>query len=510
MNFFRLGKIDKSDRGAPEKLADLGSKKADGRSIEAAGGASTSSQQTASETQPLVREKEKHDKKKKSKHTDDTDASGVGGAESSTAVPGSLAAGGATRNMDHPVGLSVNDFISKTKNQQRQGLKPSGPELIAYARYLGIDPVADHDLLWIAVEALEAPLPSEWTEHFDHNDRVFYYNATVRVSSWTHPLEHMYRETYKSIVNYRNTNMVSLERVNKLNLLKQEVKQMEMDINKEISQWTEHADEQGNRFYFNREDRLSTWTDPRPAKWQILQLRRKMLQVLGDGAGASSGLVGECKAAAESKEAIESKADLGSRFAPLVGSNDPEDSAAFMRPKGGGGPDATAQHLEASPATTPPISDSDHEDDRRRKKKKKKHKKEKHREAEKPQISAGLSSNATAPPPMLGQNLRSSASEPVVGGGKPLLGNMDDARSMTQQSLSKTPFDLSEGAGGLSTVGRAHVKVGIRLNPIAVGGVEGVHRQLPQLGLLDSPGKGTDLGTPKGVRSSASVSALQP
>lgn len=28
-------------------------------------------------------------------------------------------------------GLSVNDFISKTKTQQRQGLKPSGPELIA-------------------------------------------------------------------------------------------------------------------------------------------------------------------------------------------------------------------------------------------------------------------------------------------------------------------------------------------------------------------------------------------
>ena len=27
------------------------------------------------------------------------------------------------------------------------------PALLRYARYLGIDPVADHDLLWIAVEA---------------------------------------------------------------------------------------------------------------------------------------------------------------------------------------------------------------------------------------------------------------------------------------------------------------------------------------------------------------------
>merc|ERR1711918_268187 len=131
-------------------------------------------------------------------------------------------------------GPSVNDFISKTKSQQRQGLKPSGPELIAYARYLGIDPVADHDLLWIAVEALEAPLPSDWTEHFDSNDRVFYYNATMRVSSWTHPLEHIYRETYKTIVTFRNSNMTAQERQDKLHSLQMDVKQMELDVHKEI------------------------------------------------------------------------------------------------------------------------------------------------------------------------------------------------------------------------------------------------------------------------------------
>jgi len=535
MVFFRFNKIDKGDRGAADKLEELGSKKADGRSTEAAGGGSTSSQQTASETEPLIREKEKHEKKKKSKHTDDSEPSGIaGGADSSTAVPGSLAAGGATRCLDHPLGLSVNDFISKTKNQQRQGLKPSGPELIAYARYLGIDPVADHDLLWIAVEALEAPLPSEWTEHFDHNDRVFYYNASVRVSSWTHPLEHIYRETYKSIVNYRNANMSSQERVDKLSQLKQEVKQMETDVQKEIAQWTEHADEQGNRFYFNREERQSTWTDPRPAKCQILHLRMKTLRLLDTGSGASSGLVGECKVAAESKEASESKADVGSRFAPLVGSNDLEAPGAFKRPKVGGARvaaegygfsslaasnqsgraetlDTTAQDLEASSITAPVTSDSDNEeDDRRRKKKKKKKREKKHREAEKPQISAGPSPNASARPPVLGQNLRGSASEPVVGGGKPLLGNMDDSRSMTQQTLSKSPFDHAEGAAGLSNVGRVHVKAGIRLDPIVVDGVEGVHRQMPQLGLLESPGNGMDLGTPKGVRSSASVPALQP
>ena len=38
-------------------------------------------------------------------------------------------------------------------------------DVIEFAKYLGMDPAADRDLLWIAQEALNAPLPSEWTEH---------------------------------------------------------------------------------------------------------------------------------------------------------------------------------------------------------------------------------------------------------------------------------------------------------------------------------------------------------
>eukprot|EP00913_Durusdinium_trenchii_P004609 g4278.t1 len=79
-----------------------------------------------------------HDERKKREH------------EGGMAKPAAEGRSGAATRVQ--AGLSVNDFISKTKTQQRQGLKPSGPELIAYARYLGIDPVADHDLLWIAVE----------------------------------------------------------------------------------------------------------------------------------------------------------------------------------------------------------------------------------------------------------------------------------------------------------------------------------------------------------------------
>merc|ERR1712087_394516 len=100
----------------------------------------------------------------------------------------------------------------------------------------------------------------------------------------------MYRETYKQIVNFRNGNMSTQERVDKLHQHQLEVKQMENDVHKEIAQWTEHSDEQGNRFYFNREERQSTWTDPRPAKCQILYLKMKMLRLLQSSMGGTQGI----------------------------------------------------------------------------------------------------------------------------------------------------------------------------------------------------------------------------
>merc|ERR1712060_235092 len=98
-----------------------------------------------------------------------------------------------------------------------------------------------------------------------------------------------YRETYKTIVNFRNSNLAPQERSENLHQLQVEIKQLEVDVHKEIAQWSEHTDEQGNRFYFNREERQSTWTDPRPAKCQVLYLRMKMLRLLQSGPAATPG-----------------------------------------------------------------------------------------------------------------------------------------------------------------------------------------------------------------------------
>jgi len=354
---------------------------------------------------------------------------------------GESRSGAATRVQ---AGLSVNDFISKTKNQQRQGLKPSGPELIAYARYLGIDPVADHDLLWIAVEALEAPLPSDWTEHFDSSDRVFYYNASTRVSSWTHPLEHVYRETYKTIVNLRNSNMSAQERGDALSKLQAEVRQMDQETQKEVAKWSEHQDEQGNRFYFNKEERQSTWTDPRPAKCQVLYLKMKMLRLLLSSSAGTPGFVDPSKDASSSRYGI---FGASSEY-----SDSQVKSSKEKKPAAGASDEIIDLSKDADEKTSPRSdqasqngSDSD-SDGKKKKKKKKKDKKEKKSKKLKDDKFAGPDMELGARPPTV--SAAASSSNATV--------------------PSSTEDNPGFGEHG-EAAGKGHVKVkaGIRLEPLS-------------------------------------------
>lgn len=54
------------------------------------------------------------------------------------------------------------------------------PLILQYAGYLGMDPIADSDLLWIAQQAMTAELPAGWTEHADpmSGDSYFHNGST--------------------------------------------------------------------------------------------------------------------------------------------------------------------------------------------------------------------------------------------------------------------------------------------------------------------------------------------
>merc|ERR1712039_416030 len=171
-----------------------------------------------------------------------------------------------------------------------------------------------------------------------------------------------------TIVNFRNSNWGPQERSENLQRLQTEIKQLEIDVHKEIAQWSEHTDEQGNRFYFNREERQSTWTDPRPAKCQILYLRMKMLRLLQSGTNATTGFAPDSKLGAYPNAEFDDPAQKRSKVGGDPKSADPFakglDKNARASPEGG-----------RSGADSDQGSDSDSGEERKAKKKKKKKKK---------------------------------------------------------------------------------------------------------------------------------------
>ena len=68
-------------------------------------------------------------------------------------------------------------------------------EVVHFAKtLLGLDPEVDADLLWIAEEALRAPLPLGWVELEDPKTGVPYYHSTVdNTVTWDHPLDGHYK-----------------------------------------------------------------------------------------------------------------------------------------------------------------------------------------------------------------------------------------------------------------------------------------------------------------------------
>jgi len=413
------------------------------------------------------RERRKKGERRERGLSDDMVGGGGGAAGSGAGASQSRGTGG---DGGRPVAASsVNDFISKTKTQKRKGLKPSGPELIAYARYLGIDPVADHDLLWIAVEALEAPLPSTWSEHFDSNDRVFYYNASTRVSSWTHPLEHVYRETYTTIVNFRNSNMSSAERAAKLQGLQKECEEMDRNVHREISLWTEHQDEQGHRFYFNAQEKQSTWTDPRPAQCHLLYLKMKLVRVLSScaGVGVAGAAAEASRLAPPSLAGTSPRGDLGGKRAK-VGPGTEGSFAGLPREQGGIGSARGSESDGHSAALTGndnecwgDAEDENHHRHHHKKKKEKKHKKRDFIESgdEEKKERSGLNQpsllHSQSEPAVTGQNR--SAAPPPEGMGM-------EGRTLGG-SYPAVPLNFAEGES-LNQVGRTRVKAGIRLAPL--------------------------------------------
>ena len=82
---------------------------------------------------------------------------------------------------------AIEEAAALRQQFRETGVVSVSEEVIAMAEYLGIRVISEPHMLWIARDALKAPLPINWTVQRDSKGRVFFYNHLSNQSRWDHP-----------------------------------------------------------------------------------------------------------------------------------------------------------------------------------------------------------------------------------------------------------------------------------------------------------------------------------
>ncbi|XP_078675227.1 uncharacterized protein LOC144913037 isoform X3 [Branchiostoma floridae x Branchiostoma belcheri] len=90
--------------------------------------------------------------------------------------------------------MMINDQLI-LEEEYDETYEPTEEEIREYAlEVLGLQLPKDQDLLWIAREGINAPLPDDWKPCQDGNGDIYYFNFATGDSVWDHPCDEYYRK----------------------------------------------------------------------------------------------------------------------------------------------------------------------------------------------------------------------------------------------------------------------------------------------------------------------------
>ena len=76
--------------------------------------------------------------------------------------------------------------------------EPTYEEILEYARFIGMDPEVDADLLWVAEQGLKEPLDEEWKPcKTADEEKIYYFNFRTGESVWEHPSDEKFKALYQ-------------------------------------------------------------------------------------------------------------------------------------------------------------------------------------------------------------------------------------------------------------------------------------------------------------------------
>eukprot|EP00434_Breviolum_minutum_P028838 symbB.v1.2.025507.t1/scaffold2452.1/size150514/8 len=170
------------------------------------------------------------------------------------------------------VAMSVDD-LGLSSDVGPQDSENSEGDFKEYAKSLGIDD-EDGDLLWVAKEAFQAPLPSGWSEHLDPEGRVYFFSQVTQQSSWSHPMDDVFRELIELIKSVRR---LDPPEASVMDAVQSHLQSSHDRATAALEGWSGPYMAEDGEYFCNFQQGVSTWHNP-VQEWQTeLAVRQQVL-----------------------------------------------------------------------------------------------------------------------------------------------------------------------------------------------------------------------------------------
>jgi len=97
------------------------------------------------------------------------------------------------------------DDLEIIEEKNNSDYEPTEEEVIEYAKWLGVDPETETDLLCIAYEGLKAPLPENWRVCKTSKGEIYYLNLENSEITQDHPCDTIFKNKIQDIKRARDS-----------------------------------------------------------------------------------------------------------------------------------------------------------------------------------------------------------------------------------------------------------------------------------------------------------------